>query len=95
MHVHHKHNILISEQLVTNNNPLFDLAHIPRDLQRPSEHSTFLYAVITQYLPAERATHTHNRVGPTLKFTFDQHPPVQFSFFYHLLLAYILLYLHL
>jgi len=34
MHIHHKQNILISEQQVTDTNPPFDLAHIPRD--RPS-----------------------------------------------------------
>jgi len=32
MHMHYKYNILISEQQVTNTNPLFELAHIPRDL---------------------------------------------------------------
>jgi hypothetical protein len=33
IHIHHRHNILISEQQVTDTNPLFDLAYIPRDLQ--------------------------------------------------------------
>jgi hypothetical protein len=33
MHIHYKNNILISEQQVTDTNPLFDLAYIPRDLQ--------------------------------------------------------------
>jgi hypothetical protein len=33
MHMHYKHNILISEQQVTDTIPLFDLAYIPRDLQ--------------------------------------------------------------
>ena len=33
MHIHYKHNILISEQQVIDTNPLFDQAHIPRDLQ--------------------------------------------------------------
>jgi hypothetical protein len=33
MHICYKHNILISEQQVTDTNPLFDLAYIPRDLQ--------------------------------------------------------------
>jgi len=32
MHIHHKQNILISEQRVSDTNPLFDLAYIPRDL---------------------------------------------------------------
>jgi len=32
MHMHYKHNILISEQQVTDNNPLFELAHVPYDL---------------------------------------------------------------
>ena len=36
MHIHYKHNILISKQQVTDTNPLFDLARIPRDLQRSS-----------------------------------------------------------
>jgi len=33
MHIHNRHNILISEQQVTDTNPLFDLAYIPHDLQ--------------------------------------------------------------
>jgi hypothetical protein len=33
IHIHHRHNILISEQQVTDTNPLFELAYIPRDLQ--------------------------------------------------------------
>jgi len=33
MHIHHKQNIMISEQQVTDTNPLFDLAHMPRDLR--------------------------------------------------------------
>jgi hypothetical protein len=33
MHIPYKNNILISEQQVTDTNPLFDLAYIPRDLQ--------------------------------------------------------------
>ena len=33
MLIYHKHNILISEQQVTDTNPLFDLAYISRDLQ--------------------------------------------------------------
>jgi hypothetical protein len=33
MNIHYKHNILISEQQVTDTIPLFDLAYIPRDLQ--------------------------------------------------------------
>ena len=33
MHIHYEHNILISEQQITDTNPLFDLAYIPRDLQ--------------------------------------------------------------
>jgi hypothetical protein len=32
MHIHDKQNILISEQHVADNDPLFNLAHIPRDL---------------------------------------------------------------
>ena len=32
MHLHHKQNILISEQQFTDTNLLFDLAHIPHDL---------------------------------------------------------------
>jgi len=36
MDMHYKHNILISKQQVTDTKPLFDLARIPRDLQRHS-----------------------------------------------------------
>jgi len=43
MHMLHKHNILTSEQQVTDTNPLFDLARIPHNLQRPSQHSNFLH----------------------------------------------------
>jgi len=32
MHIHHKQNILILEQQVTDTKLLFDLAHMPRDL---------------------------------------------------------------
>jgi len=32
MHMHYNHNILISKQQVTDTNPLFQLARIPRDL---------------------------------------------------------------
>ena len=32
MHIYHKQHILISEQQITDTNPIFDLAHIPRDL---------------------------------------------------------------
>jgi len=32
MHIHHKQNTMISEQQVTDTKPLFNLAHIPRDL---------------------------------------------------------------
>ena len=34
MQVHHKQNILIPEQQVTETNPLYDLAYIPRNLQK-------------------------------------------------------------
>jgi hypothetical protein len=33
IHIHHRHNVLISEQQVTDTNPLFDLVYITRDLQ--------------------------------------------------------------
>jgi len=33
MQIHYKYNILISEQQVTDTNPLFDLDYKPRDLQ--------------------------------------------------------------
>jgi hypothetical protein len=33
IHMHHRQNISISKQQVTDTNPLFDLAYIPRDLQ--------------------------------------------------------------
>jgi hypothetical protein len=31
MHAHYKYDLLISEQEIVDSNPLFDLAHIPRD----------------------------------------------------------------
>jgi hypothetical protein len=33
MHLHHRHNILISKQQVTYSNQLFDLAHMPANIQ--------------------------------------------------------------
>ena len=44
IHMHYKHSILISEQQVTDTNPLFKLARIPRDLQGIPRHSTSLYS---------------------------------------------------
>ena len=35
IHLHHRHNILIDEQQANDNNPLFELASIPRDLMQP------------------------------------------------------------
>jgi len=32
IHLHYRHNILIAEQQANDNNPLFELASIPRDL---------------------------------------------------------------
>ena len=46
MHIHYKYNILISEQQVTDTNPLFDLARIPRDLQCHPLHSLFLHGTL-------------------------------------------------
>ena len=40
MHMHYKQGILIPEQQVTDTNPLFDLATIPRDLQATSTDSS-------------------------------------------------------
>jgi len=34
--LHHRHNILIDEQQANDNNPLFELASIPRDLMQPA-----------------------------------------------------------
>ena len=51
MHIYHKHNVLISEQQVTDTNPLFDLAYVPRDPQ----HHIFLL------LHSDPYTHTQNR----------------------------------
>jgi len=34
IHLHHRHNILIDEQQANDNNPLFELASIPRDLMQ-------------------------------------------------------------
>jgi len=36
IHLHHRHNILIDEQQANDNNPLFELASIPRDLMQPA-----------------------------------------------------------
>jgi hypothetical protein len=48
MNMHYKQGLLISEQQVTDTNPLSDLAIIPRDLQTTHLHSsTQPYAVHT------------------------------------------------
>jgi hypothetical protein len=46
MHIHHKHNILISEQQATDTNPLFDLAYIPSDLQHIPWLISFLHELL-------------------------------------------------
>ena len=43
IYTHHKHNILISKQQVTDTNPLFDLAYIPCDLEHIPWLLSFLY----------------------------------------------------
>jgi hypothetical protein len=43
MHIHHKHNILIPEQQVTDTNPLFNLAYTPHDLQHIPWLISFLH----------------------------------------------------
>jgi len=40
MNVLYKQSLLISEQQVTDTNPLFDLATVPRDLQATSPNSS-------------------------------------------------------
>jgi len=40
MNMLYKHGLLISEQQVTDNNPLFDLATVPRDLQSTFPNSS-------------------------------------------------------
>jgi len=40
MDILYKQGLLISEQQVTDNNPLFDLATVPRDLQATSPNSS-------------------------------------------------------
>ena len=40
MHIHYKQDLLISEQQVTDNNTLFDLATVPCDLQATSPNSS-------------------------------------------------------
>jgi hypothetical protein len=40
MNMHYKQDLLIAEQQVTDTNPLYDLAIIPRDLQANPSHST-------------------------------------------------------
>ena len=54
IHLHHKHEILIDEQQANDNNPLFELASIPRDLMQPAWHST-------QYTLTKCTTHTPSR----------------------------------
>jgi len=44
MQIHRKLNILISEQLITEFNPLYDLAYTPRDLQQYSYPWTNIYS---------------------------------------------------
>ena len=39
IHLHHRHNILIDEQQANDNNLLFELASIRRDLMQPAWHS--------------------------------------------------------
>ena len=36
INLHHRHNILIDEQQGNDNNPLFELVSIPRDLKQPT-----------------------------------------------------------
>ena len=45
MNMHYKQDLLIPEQQVTDTNPLFDLATIPRDLQTTSPNSSSQPAV--------------------------------------------------
>jgi hypothetical protein len=45
MQIYHKHNTFIAEQQVTGTNPLFELAHTSRDLQRVPENSFILHSV--------------------------------------------------
>jgi hypothetical protein len=51
--MNYKQGLLISEQQVTDTNPLFDLAIIPRDLQSTSPNSSSQ--------PAGPHTHTHTQ----------------------------------
>jgi hypothetical protein len=52
MNMHHRQGLLIPEQQVTDTNPLFDLAIIPRDLHTPTPHSS------SQHYAAHTQTHT-------------------------------------
>jgi hypothetical protein len=51
MNMHYQQGLLISEQQVTDTNPLFDLAIIPRDLQATYPNSSSQ--------PVAQYTHTH------------------------------------
>jgi len=60
MHMHYKQGILIPKQQVTDTNPLFDLAAIPRDLQATSTDSSS--QTVVPYTHTH--THTHHWVSP-------------------------------
>jgi len=58
MNMHYKQGLLIPKQHVTDTNPLFNLATIPRDLQTTSPSSSSQ--------PAGPYTHTHTHTHTTV-----------------------------
>jgi hypothetical protein len=51
MNMHHRQGSLIPEQQVTDTNPLFDLAIIPRDLHTLSPHSSSQHDAANTHTP--------------------------------------------
>ena len=62
MQIHRKLNILISKQLITEFNPLYDLAYTPRDLQPYYTHE-LKYTQTVLFYTAES---THNGVSQNI-----------------------------
>ena len=90
MHMHYKQGILIPKQQVTDTNPLFDLAAIPRDLQATSTDSS------SQTVVPYTHTHTHTPLGRSrsnsfpcyfiIKSVFSWHHIVRFNIHLHITL---------
>jgi len=59
---HYKQGLLIPEQQVTDTNPLFDLATIPRDLQTTSPNSSSQPAVPYTHTPQGKSRSNSSHV---------------------------------